>query len=101
MTSSTTTARGPSGATWWPSRSRRTSDLRVHALQEVRQDPGGRAPDHVLTDLVGRGPDRDPAPDQPAHREAVAQLIQGEHQDRGYLARVRPEAQAVRDGPDE
>ena len=34
-------------------------------VEQVGQDAGGSAPDHVLADRVGVGADRQPAPDQP------------------------------------
>ncbi len=105
-TSRTTTARGPSGATWSTSRSRRTSSARVASTPSIRSSSSARiravapqircSPDHV-----GGSADRHPASDQAPHREAAAQLVEPEEQHGGDLVGIRLEAQALGDQADE
>ena len=62
-----------------PERSSRPAS--VEAVEQVAEDPRGRAPDQLAFDLVGRGVDRDAAADQAAHLVALAQHVEreGEH----------------------
>ena len=72
-------------------------------FQEVAEDPGGRAPDQLAVDLVGRGVDRDAAADQAAHLVGVAEAVEGDGQDGLDLGRVGLEAErrGVADQADE
>ncbi len=45
-------------------------------LEQVAEDPRGRAPDQVAFDLVGRGVDGDAAADQAAHLVALSQNVE-------------------------
>ena len=77
--------------------------LLAEALQQVAEDPRGRAPDQVAVDLVGRGVDRDAAADQAADLVALAQDVQREGEDGLDLGRVRLEVElrGVGDAADE
>ena len=46
----------------------------VDPLEQVGEDPSGRAPDQMLADQVRVGPDRDPSPDQAPLGVSLAQL---------------------------
>ena len=73
----------PAAADWRPKRLRVS---RAQPPQKLAHDPARGAPDQVLADGVGGGAEGDAAAHQAAHREAGAQLVKPEEEDRGDLA---------------
>ena len=70
-------------------------------MKKVGEDAGCRTPDQVAAKLEGRGADRYPAPDQPAHRVRVEQVIEAEGQDRCDLVGVGDHSRFFRDQADD
>ena len=73
----------------------------LEPLEQVAEDPRGRAPDHVLADLVRRRADRHAAADEAPHPERVPKLVETEHQHRCHLGRVRPQGRLLGDQADD
>ena len=65
----------------------------AEAIEELGEDPRRRSPDQVALDLVGRGVDRDAAPDQAPHRVSAVEDVEREGEERLDLVRARPQVE--------